>query len=160
MPFGVSIGCATFQRAIQIVLLGLKYDTCLCYFDDIIIPSVDLEQQCKRLELVLSRFRQHNLRVKASKCCFGADKVTYLGHVVSAAGIQTNPKKIEAVASLEQPENVEQVRSFLGLAGYYRNFIPYFATLSAPLVQLTKKGQNSCGPLRRSTLSFKSSPYY
>ena len=140
MPFGVSNGCATFQRAIQIVLSGLKYDTCLCYFDDIIIPSVDLEQQCERLELVLSRFRQHNLRVKASKCCFGADKVTYLGHVVSAAGIQTDPKKIEAVASLEQPENVEQVRSFLGLAGYYRNFIPNFATLSAPLVQLTKKG--------------------
>ena len=140
MPFGVSNGCATFQRAIQIVLSGLKYDTCLCYFDDIIIPSINLEQQCERLELVLSRFRQHNLRVKASKCCFGADKVTYLGHVVSAAGIQTDPNKIEAVASLEQPENAEQVRSFLGLAGYYRNFIPNFATLSAPLVQLTKKG--------------------
>ena len=142
MPFGVSNGCATFQRAIQIVLSGLKYDTCLCYFDDIIIPSVDLEQQCERLELVLSRFRQHNLRVKASKCCFGADTVTYLGHVVSAAGIQTDPKKIEAVASLEQPENVEQVRSFLGLAGCYRNFIPNFATLSAPLVQLTKQGSD------------------
>ena len=56
MPFGVSNGCATFQRAIQIVLSGLKYDTCLCYFDDIIIPSVDLEQQCERLQLVLSRF--------------------------------------------------------------------------------------------------------
>ena len=80
MPFGVSNGCATFQRAIQIVLSGLKYDKCLCYFNDIIIPSKNLQQHCERLELVLGRFQQHNLCVKAFKCCFGADKVTYLGH--------------------------------------------------------------------------------
>ena len=157
MPFCISNSCATFQRAFQIVLSGLKYDTCLCYFDDIIIPSIDLEQQCERLELLLSCFRQHNRHVKASKCCFGADKVTYLGHVVSAAGIHTDPKKIKAVASLE---NVEQVWSFLGLAGYYRNFILNFVTLSAPLVQLAKKGSKFKNPLRRSTLSFNSSPYY
>ena len=95
MPFGVSNGCATFQRAIQIVLSGLKYDTCLCYFDDEIIPSKNLQQHCERLELVLGRFQQNNLRVKASKCCFGADKVTYLGHVVSSAGIHTDPKKLK-----------------------------------------------------------------
>ena len=142
MPFGVSNGCATFQRAIQIVLSGLKYDTCLCYFDDIIIPSINLQQHCERLELVLGRFQQHNLRVKASKCCFGADRVTYLGHVVSSAGIHTDPHKIEAVSALAPPTNVQQVRSFLGLAGYYRNFIPNFAVLSAPLVQLTKKGSS------------------
>jgi len=146
MPFGISIGCAIFQRAIQIVLSELKCDTFLCYFYDIISPSVDLEQQCERLELVLSHFRQHNLCIKASKWCFGADKVTYLAHVVSAAGIQTDPKQIEAVASLKQPENVEQIQSFVGLAGKYCNFIPNIATLSALLVQLTKKGQNSCGP--------------
>ena len=140
MPFGVSNGCATFQRGIQIVLSGLKYDTCLCYFDDIIIPSTSIEQHCERLELVLGRFRKHNLRVKASKCCFGVNEVTYLGHVVSAQGVHTDPGKIKAVAALEPPKTVEQVRSFLGLAGYYRNFIPNFAMVSAPLVSLTKKG--------------------
>ena len=88
----------------------------------------------------MGRFQRHNLRVKASKCCFGANKVTYLGHVVSSNGIHTDPRKIEAVAALDHPKNVQQVRSFLGLAGYYRNFIPNFAVLSAPLVQLTKKG--------------------
>ena len=128
------------SKSNQIILSGLKYDKCLCYFDNIIILLVELEQQCERLELVLCHFQQHNLCVKASKCCFGADKVTYLSHVILAAGIQTDPKKIKTVTSLKQPENVEQVQSFLGLAGYYRNFIPNFATLSALLVQVTKEG--------------------
>lgn len=140
MPFGVSNGCATFQRAIEIVLSGLTYETCLCYFDDVIVPSSNLQQHCDRLALVLDRFRKHNLRVKATKCTFGANRVTYLGHVVSAKGIHTDPDKIKAVALLAEPKNVEQVRSFLGLAGYYRKFIPRFAMLAAPLVLLTKKG--------------------
>ena len=68
LPFGVTGGPTTFQRAIEIVLSGLTYDTCLCYFDDIIIPSRSIDEQCDRLTRVLSRFRAHNLRVKASKC--------------------------------------------------------------------------------------------
>ena len=72
MPFGVSNGCATFERGIEIVLSGLTYETCLCYFDDVIIPSFNLQEHCKRLSSVLTRFQQHNLRVKASKCSFGA----------------------------------------------------------------------------------------
>lgn len=140
LPFGVSGGPATFQRAIEIVLSGLNFDTCLCYFDDVIIPSNNLQQHCDRLASVLSRFRKHNLRVKASKCCFGADQVLFLGHVVSAAGVHTDPKKIKAVSELAPPKSVEQVRTFLGLAGYYRRFIPNFASLAVPLINLTKKG--------------------
>ena len=139
LPFGVSGGPATFQRAIEVVLSGLTFETCLCYFDDIIIPSCNLQQQCERLALVLTRFREHNLKVKASKCCFGADQVLFLGHIVSSAGVLTDPKKIAAVSDLAYPKNVEQVRTFLGLAGYYRRFIPNFASISAPLVALTKK---------------------
>ena len=140
MPFGVSNGCATFQRAIEIVLSGLTYETCLCYFDDVIVPSSNLKQQCDRLTLVLERFRKHNLRVKATKCTFGANQVNYLGHVVSAKGVHTDPDKIKAVSLLAEPQNVEQVRSFLGLVGYYRKFIPKFASYATPLVSLTKKG--------------------
>ena len=139
LPFGVSGGPATFQRAIEIVLSGLTFETCLCYFDDVIIPSCSLQQQCERLAIVLTRFREHNLKVKASKCCFGADQVLFLGHIVSSAGVHTDPKKIKAVSELDPPKTVEQVRTFLGLAGYYRRFIPNFASLSAPLVSLTKK---------------------
>ena len=139
LPFGVCGGPATFQRAIEIVLSGLTFETCLCYFDDIIIPSCNLQQQCERLSLVLTRFREHNLKVKASKCCFGADQEFFLGHIVSSAGVHTDPKKIAAVSDLAAPKIVEQVRTFLGLAGYYRRFIPNFSSLSAPLVALTKK---------------------
>ena len=116
MPFGVSNGCATFQRAIEIVLSGLTYETCLCYFDDVIIPSSNLQEHCKRLSSVLTRFQEHNLRVKASKCSFGASQVLFLGHVVLAQGVHTDPKKIEAVANLCEPANIDQLRSFLGLA--------------------------------------------
>ena len=119
---------------------GLNYDSCLCYFDDIIIPSKGIQEHCERLEKVLTRLRQHNLKVKASKCCFAAPKVLYLGHTVSAKGIQTDPAKIKAVFELSEPSNLEQVRSVLGLAGYYRKFIPNFATVAAPLTDLTKKG--------------------
>ena len=99
---------------------GLNYDSCLCYFDDIIIPSKEIQEYCERLEEVLTRLRQHSLRVKASKCCFAAPKFLYLGQTVSAKGIHTDATKIKAVFELSEPSSLEQVRSFLGLAGYYR----------------------------------------
>ena len=144
LPFGVTGGCATFQRAIEIVLSGLSYDTCLCYFDDVIVPSTNVQQHCDRLVNVLNRFREHNLRVKATKCHFGAKSVRFLGHVVSSKGVHTDPQKIDVVSTLSIPRTIEHVRSFLGLAGYYRRFIPNFATIAAPLVSLTKKGKQFC----------------
>ena len=145
LPFGVTGGPGSFQRAIEIVLSGLTYDTCLCYFDDIIIPSNSIEQQCERLRTVLSRFRTHNLRVRVSKCTFAADEVLFLGHIVSSKGFHTDPAKIKAVSELQEPKNVVQVRTFLGLAGYHRRFIPRFATIAAPLVDLTKICLNFSG---------------
>ena len=139
MPYGLSTAPATFSRAISIVLSGLTYKTCLCYFDDVIIFSKDINDHCERLKTVLQRFLEHNLRVKASKCSFGADKVVYLGHTVSSAGVHTDPSKIKAVQELPPPVNLESLHSFLGLARYYRKFIPQFATIAAPLTALTKK---------------------
>ena len=91
MPYGLSTAPATFSRAISIVLSDLTYEKCLCYFDDVIIFSKDNNDHCERLKTVLQRFREHNLRVKALKCSFGADKVVYLGHTVSSAGVHTDP---------------------------------------------------------------------
>ena len=150
-------GPATFQRAIEIILSGLTYETCLCYFDDIIIPSRNIKQQCQRLTAVLSQFCKHNLRVKASKCTFGATHATFFTHVVFPQGVHTDPNKIQAVSALPEPTTIEQVRSFLGFAGYYRHFIPKFATLSSPLVQLTKKGWKFLwGDIQESFLLLKS----
>ena len=139
LPFGVSHGPATFQRAIEIILSGLTYHTCLCYFGDIIIPSDSILQQCERLSAVLSRFQKHYLRVKASKCCFGVSKVPFLEHVASGKGVHTDPKTIEAVSNLPPPTNLDQVRFFLGLAEYYRRCIRNFPHISSLLVTLTKK---------------------
>ena len=139
LPYGFSNAPATFSRAIGVVLSGLTHTECLCYFDDVIIFSQNMPDHCMRLTSVLHRFRQHNLRVKASKRAFEAGKVIYLGHTVSHRGIHTDPAKIEVIQNLPPPSNLEKLRSFLGLAGYYRKFIPDFATVSAPLRALTKK---------------------
>ena len=139
MPYGLSTAPATFARAIGIILSGLTYDICLCYFDDVIIFSKSLDGHCHRLQSVLQRFREHGLRVKASKCSFGADKVVYLGHSVPRTGVYTDPAKIQAVHDMPPPTNLEHLRSFLGLAGYYRKFIPNFASIASPLTELTKK---------------------
>ena len=139
MPFGLSTAPATFSRAINIILSGLTFESCLCYFDDILIYSKNIDQHCERLTSVLQRFRQHGLKVKASKCSFGADQVLYLGHTISSTGVHTDPAKIKAIQNLPAPINVEKLRSFLGLAGYYRRFIPHFSSVAAPLTQLTQK---------------------
>ena len=119
ISFGLSGVPASFDHAMQIIMLGLSYDSCLCYFDDIVIPSKGIQEHCEHLEKALTSLRQDILRVKASKCCFGVRKVLYLGHTVSAKGIRTDPTKINAVFELSEPSSLEQVRSILGLAGYY-----------------------------------------
>ena len=139
MPLWLSNAPATFSRAIGIVLSGFTYEQCLCYFDDVIVFSKGIDQHCQRLQAVLTRFREQNLRVKATKCSFGADRVLYLGHMISSEEIHTDPSKIKAVQNLQSPRNLDQLRTFLGLAGYYRKFIPDFATIATPLTELTQK---------------------
>ena len=139
MPYGLSTAPATFARAIGIILSGLTYDICLCYFDDVIIFSKPIDEHCHCLQSVLQRSYEHGLRVKASKCSFGAAKVVYLGHSVSSAGVHTDPAQIKAVHDLPSSTNLEQLRSFLGLAGYYSKFIPNFASVASPVTELIKK---------------------
>ena len=135
MPFGLSTAPATFQRTMDIILSGLTYVICLCY----LVFGRDMNKHCERLETVLLRLREHNLRVKLSKCKIAAHQVAFLGHVISQSGIQPDPAKIAAVCDIPRPQSIRDIRSFLGLAGYYRKFITGFATVAAPLVQLTEK---------------------
>ena len=94
------------------------------------------------LRLILQTLREHQLYAKFSKCEFWLDQVAFLGHVVSGDGIQVDPKKIEAITEWQRPTTVTEVRSFLGLAGYYRRFMKDFSKIAAPLTKLTQKNVN------------------
>jgi len=111
----------------------------LVFFDDILVYSKSLEDHLLHLEQVLSLMYQHDLYAKLSKCFFGIAKVEYLGYLISSSGVETDPKKIEAIANWPEPQNQKDVRSFLGLTGYYRRFIRGYATISRALSDLLKK---------------------
>ena len=139
MPFGVCNAGATFQRLMDVVMSGLHLDVCLIYFDDIIVFSKTVEKHIERLVRVLRRLRSAGLKLKPEKCSLMQRSVFFFGHVVSGDGISTDPLKIKTVT--EWPVSVNEVRSFLGLAGYYRRFVKRYAQIAAPLHALTKKDQ-------------------
>ena len=139
MPFGLCNAPATFQRLMETVLAGLARKTCMVYIDDILIFSKTFEEHLTHLEEVFNRLRQAGLRLKLKKCTFAQPKVEYLGHVVTRNGIEVDPKKVEAVKGFPQPTNLKTLRSFLGLASYYRRFIPNFSREARPLHSLTCK---------------------
>ena len=109
------------------MLRGLNWDTCLIYFDDIIVFSNTFEEHLKRLCLVLNRLCKANLKLKPKKCHFGTRQVQFLGHVVSQHGVEADTEKMQAVTEFPRPQSLKDARSFLCLANYYRRFIKGFA---------------------------------
>ncbi|CAH8583579.1 unnamed protein product [Schistosoma haematobium] len=141
MPFGLTNAPATFQRLMQTVLQGLVPHQCLIYLDDIIVYGRTPEQHNANLKAVLQRIKQHNLKVKPSKCRLLQKEVLFLGHRITEDGVATDQGKTSAIINWPQPKSAEDVRSFLGLASYYRRFVRDFASLAAPLHRLTHKGR-------------------
>ena len=139
LPMGLANSPATFQRCMAQVLKGLIPDSCLAYLDDIIVFGNDFQDTMRNLELVLDRLRQANLKLKPKKCRMFQSEVSYLGHIVSYKGIQTDPKKVESIKNWPTPTDAKGVRSFLGIASYYRKFIPNFTTIASCLTRLTEK---------------------
>ena len=136
MPFGLCNAPATFQRLMERCMGDLNLKDCLIYLDDIIIFSSTFEEHLERLEAVFSRLKQHNLKLRADKCEFMKSRVTYLGHLVSENGIETDPEKTEAIRTWPIPKTVKDVRAFLGFTGYYRRFIQNYARIARPLNDL------------------------
>ncbi|UYV63748.1 hypothetical protein LAZ67_2005487, partial [Cordylochernes scorpioides] len=141
MPFGLCNAPATFERMMHNVLMGLKWNICLCYLDDIVVYSVTFEEHLERLSKVLSCLQQAGLTINPDKCLFGSTRIKILGHVVDKDGIQPDSEKVEAIKKFPVPKSVCDIQSYLGLCSYYRRFIKNFSKIAAPLQILLKKDQ-------------------
>ena len=139
MPFGLKNAPSTFQRLMNSVLSGLQGTRCLVYLDDIVIFADSLETHNKKLIEIFKRLREFDLKLKPSKCEFLRKEVIYLGHKISEMGAQPDESKLDAVRSFPRPKTVKNIKSFLGLAGYYRRFIKDFSKKALPLTSLLKK---------------------
>lgn len=139
MPFGLKNAPSTFQRLMNNVLTGLQGIQCLVYLDDIVIYGKSLMDHNIRLINVFKRLLEHNLKLQPEKCQFLCREIRYLGHIINKRGIRPDPNKIEAVQKFPIPKTVRQVKSFLGLASYYRKFIENFSKTSEPINKLLKK---------------------
>lgn len=139
MPFGLKNAPATFQRAMDNVLHGIQGERCFVYLDDIVVFASSLQEHEQKLTEVFNRLREYGLKIQPDKCEFMRKEVAYLGHIISNEGVKPNPDKIKAVRDFPIPKSCKDIKSFLGLAGYYRRFIPNFSKLTKPLTSLLKK---------------------
>ena len=138
MPFGLSGAPATFQRMMDEVLRGLNSFVGV-YLDDIVIHSGTWEEHIAQLEEVFTRLKGANLTIKLKKCVFASDNCTYLGYKIGQGGVRPEEGKIKAVNEMSRPQTKKQIRTFLGMTGYYRRFVRDYATITAPLTELIKK---------------------
>ena len=139
MPFGLKTAPVSFVRLMDMVLNGLLGKNVHCYIDDLIIATDTLDEHLKILEEVLLRLKKAGLKLKLKKCSFLKNKIEYLGHTLSDRGIEVNDRKIEAIKNYPVPSSKKDVKSFLGLAGFYRMFIRQFSKIAAPLTALLKE---------------------
>ena len=140
MSFGLTNAPAYFMYLMNSVFMPELDRFVVAFIDDILIYSKNEEEHARHLHIILQRLREHQLYAKFSKCDFWLKEVPFLGHVISAKGISVDPSKVQDVLDWEAPTSVPQIRSFLGLAGYYRRFIPEFSRIGKPMTELLKKG--------------------
>lgn len=141
MPFGLKAAPSTFQRVMDHILRDhINNNICMVYLDDIIVYSVSLQEHLIALKKVFTTLRESNLKIQLDKTEFLKREAEYLGHIISDKGVKPNPKKISAIQKFPIPQTTKQIKSFLGLTGYYRKFIKDYAKIAKPMTTYLKKG--------------------
>jgi len=138
MSFGLTNAPVYFTNLMNKVFMDELYKFVVVFIDDILIYSKSVQEHEQYLRVVLEKLRANKLYAKFSKCEFWLEKVAFLGHILTT-GVAVDPEKVEAVSNWQQPTNVSEIRSFLGLAGYYRRFIEGFSKIARPMTELLKK---------------------
>ncbi|KAL7878008.1 hypothetical protein SRHO_G00046510 [Serrasalmus rhombeus] len=138
MPQGVTGAPATFQRLMEKAVGDMHMLQVLVYLDDLIVFGATLEEHEEILLKVLDHMEEVGLKISLDKCQFCQYRVKHVGHIVSAEGVETDPDKIDAVATWPQPTDLKSLRSFLGFCGYYRRFVAGYSSIVKPLTDLTK----------------------
>eukprot|EP00253_Pinus_taeda_P012189 PITA_12189 len=141
LPFGLTNAPATFMCLMNGIFHPYLDQFVLIFIDDILIYSRTIEEHHEHLRIVLQNLREHQLYAKFSKCDFFKAEIQYLGHVITKDGIAVDPEKIKAIMEWPVPKDVADVRSFMGLAGYYRRFVEGFSKVAFPITSLHKKGK-------------------
>jgi hypothetical protein len=140
VPFGLSYAPTMFMCLMNGVFREYLNKFVIVFLDDILVYSKSEEEHEHHLKMVLQVLREHRLYANLSKCIFYQKKIHYLGHIISTIGIEVDLEKIEAIKGWPVPKNVIEVKSFMGLVGYYRIFIKGFSKIASPITSLQKKG--------------------
>lgn len=139
MPFGLKNAPSTFQRLMNSILRDYINKICVVYLDDILIFSTSLEEHILSIRKIFERLREAKLKIQVDKCNFLRKETEYLGHILTPEGVRPNPTKIEVIQNLKLPTTQKQIKSFLGITGYYRKFIKNYAKIAQPLTKYLKK---------------------
>jgi hypothetical protein len=142
ISFGLTNAPAYFMYLMNKVFMEYLDKSVVVFIDDILIFSKIEEEHEKHLRMVLEKLRSNQSYAKFSRCEFWLTEVAFLGHVISAGGIAVDPSKVKDVLNWMPPTNASEVRSFLGLAGYYRRFIKDFSKITKPMTRLLEKNKN------------------
>ena len=131
MPFGLCNAPATYQRLMESMLSDFNYRNLFIYLDNILLYASSIEEMITNLETVLTRLEEQGLKLKPSKCHLFKQKINYLGHVVSEDGVSCDPEKTEAIDNWPTPDSETKLRSFLGLASFYRRMVPGLSRIAS-----------------------------
>ncbi|KAJ0575909.1 putative nucleotidyltransferase, Ribonuclease H [Helianthus annuus] len=139
MPFGLTNAPSTFQSAMNDLFRSVLRKFVLVFFDDILIYSASKEDHYAHLQFVFQTLRDNHFHAKASKCVFAVHDISFLGHRISGFGVRPEPEKIASIQQWPTPHSFTTLRAFLGITGYYRKFVPQYASIATPLTDLLKQ---------------------